>query len=97
MLEYNRCIPAGTSRIVDELGRTQLHSASTAEIVQTLVNHGINVHVKDKYGCTALHLAAMRGNFAVIEALLEAGANPLDADNHGNTALHNAGQAFICT
>jgi hypothetical protein len=72
------------------MGRTPLHRAESADAVHSLVNDGVSVHVRDRYGCTALHLAAMRGNCAAVSALLLAGSNPQDADNHGNTALHNA-------
>ncbi|KAH8997604.1 hypothetical protein EDB92DRAFT_1449369 [Lactarius akahatsu] len=38
-------------------------------------NEGTDINVRDEYGYTALHLAADRGNVAVVEFLLKQGAD----------------------
>lgn len=58
----------------DHTGRTPLHLAamsSTPEIVQCLINHGARLVARLVDGFTALHIAARRGNTAMITALLE--------------------------
>ncbi|KAH9064125.1 ankyrin [Lactarius vividus] len=47
---------------------------------------GVDINVRDEYGYTALHLAADRGNVAVVELLLEQGADKTLKDTDGYTA-----------
>ncbi|KAK4999248.1 hypothetical protein LTR66_001674 [Elasticomyces elasticus] len=57
----------------DYTGRTPLHLAvmcSTVEIVQTLVDQGARIVARLVDGKTALHLAAIRGDVAMVSALL---------------------------
>jgi hypothetical protein len=45
--------------------------------VQSLIEAGANVHIKDRHGHSALFHAAIQGkNFACVKALLDAGADP---------------------
>jgi ankyrin repeat protein len=58
----------------DHTGRTPLQLAalcSTAEVVQCLIDHGARIVSRLADGFTALHIAAQRGNAAMIKALLE--------------------------
>ncbi|KAH9044808.1 ankyrin [Lactarius pseudohatsudake] len=49
-------------------------------------NEGADINVRDEYGYTALHLAADRGNVAVVEFLLKQGADKTLQDTDGYTA-----------
>lgn len=75
---------------VDASGRTPLFAAPDAATVRTLVHAGVNIHMQDKYGCTALHLASSVGNVEVVDALVNEGAILTAADLAGNTPLHSA-------
>ncbi|MDR2317717.1 MAG: ankyrin repeat domain-containing protein [Pseudomonas sp.] len=58
--------------------RTPLASVSSAgnlTLVKLLLERGAEVEVKDKYGSTAIQLAALKGKIPVIKLLLDAGAN----------------------
>ncbi|KAH9004351.1 ankyrin [Lactarius hatsudake] len=48
-------------------------------------NEGADINVRDEYGYTALHLAADRGNVAVVEFLLKQGADKTLKDTDGYT------------
>merc|ERR1712137_591199 len=72
------------------MGRTALHRASArghVEIIQTLLNNGAQIDIKDENGLTPLMLAAFHGQDQVIQLLLSSGANPdvkdsIDRDYH---------------
>ncbi len=77
-----------------ENGTTPLHRAvwyGYAEITRLLCKYKANVHQRDKYEDTPLHIAASQGhdNF-IIEILLYAGANINATDKYGATPLHIA-------
>jgi hemoglobin len=64
---------------------------SGAAIVRMLVRAGGNVDAQDGVKhCTALHMAARRGNVAIAEALLDCGAHIEAKDSNGDTALRRA-------
>ncbi|KAL3667056.1 hypothetical protein V7S43_007998 [Phytophthora oleae] len=83
--------------IRNEAGSSLLHVAvavSTArekvkvKLVHLLVDRvGFDPNVRDVFGQTPLHIAAMGGFQQVIQALLERGANPIAQDRSGLTAL----------
>ncbi|GHO84817.1 ankyrin repeat domain-containing protein [Dictyobacter formicarum] len=82
----------------DQLGRTPLyfvgnalHGAHGADVVRALVRGGAHVNAQEKLKhCTALHMAARRGNVRVAEALLDGGAGSEVQDKLGDTPLHRA-------
>jgi ankyrin repeat protein len=66
-------------------------SAARAAVVATLVQAGANVNARERVkGCSALHVAARRGNVLVAQALLECGADIEARDKYGDTPLHRA-------
>ena len=80
--------------IVDGNGNTLLHYAVdgdySKEVLQSIVESGIDVNATNKNGITALMMASRRGNIDAISVLLHAGADPNIVDGDGNTLLHYA-------
>jgi len=82
----------------DQLGHTPLyfvgnasHGAHGADVVRVLAQGGANVNAQERLKhCTALHMAARRGNVPVAEALLDCGADGEARDKLGDTPLHRA-------
>ncbi|KAH0586575.1 hypothetical protein H2248_007800 [Termitomyces sp. 'cryptogamus'] len=75
-------------------GNTALHFAAqrwNSSIVQLLLEHNVDVNVKDNDGKTALHLASENGDSKTVELLLEHKADVHVKDKDGKTALHFAG------
>ena len=61
------------------------------EIIQMFLDHGGNVHSRNKSGETPLHIMARyRSSFDCLQILLANGANPNAQDEDGNTPLHIA-------
>jgi len=58
--------------------------------VTDLIALGTDVNEVDSDGVTALIMASMAGNLAVVEALLEAGAKPESEDARGYNAYRAA-------
>jgi ankyrin repeat protein len=52
------------------------------------VSHKNSLDYRDRYGMTALHRAAIRGNIETIKDLIEKGAEINARDNYGWTPLH---------
>jgi len=62
-----------------------------ADVVHALVERGANVNVRNGVKqCTALHMAARRGNVMIAEALLDCGAEIEARDTLGDTALRRS-------
>ncbi|MEO7720043.1 MAG: ankyrin repeat domain-containing protein [Capsulimonas sp.] len=84
------------ANIQDEGGHTPLYRAGnecagSADIVRALIHGGANVDACDgTKRCTALHMAARRGNVEAAEALVECGANIEARDSYGDTPLRRA-------
>jgi ankyrin repeat protein len=61
------------------------------DVVRALVHAGANVDARDGVKhCTALHMAARRGNVEVAEALLDCGADIEMRDSLGETPLRRS-------
>jgi hemoglobin len=79
-------------------GHTPLYSVANecqgpggADVVRTLVGHGASIDAAGGVQrCTALHMAARRGNLEVAKALLDSGANIDAQDKRGETPLKRA-------
>ncbi|BDI33156.1 hypothetical protein CCAX7_52070 [Capsulimonas corticalis] len=82
--------------VQDERGHTPLHSAGnecggSGAVVRALVHGGASVDACDGVKrCTALHMAARRGNVEVAKALVEFAANIEARDSLGETPLRRA-------
>jgi ankyrin repeat protein len=76
-----------------ELGDSLLIMASkkgNKQIVEYLLEKGVNINLTNKNGNAALHMAAHNGHEEVLKALLEKGANINLSNTKGNTPLHLA-------
>jgi truncated hemoglobin YjbI len=69
----------------------ECHSESGADVVRALALAGANVNASGGVKrCTALHMAARRGNVPVAEALLDCGASLEARDSAGESPLRRA-------
>jgi ankyrin repeat protein len=77
-------------------GTTALHWAVRAnelEIAQLLLRAGADANAANRYGVSALSLAATNGNAAMIGALVKAGADVNASPREGQTVLMTAARA----
>jgi ankyrin repeat protein len=65
--------------------RRAASSGETGRVAELLAQ-GTDPDGRNRFGTTALHLAARQGRLAAVELLLAAGAAAARRDNHGNTA-----------
>ncbi|MHB9147045.1 MAG: ankyrin repeat domain-containing protein [Candidatus Amoebophilus sp.] len=72
------------------LAVSTIRKAYVPAISELLLKDSSAVNVKDKYGCTPLHLAAWIGNEKLINLLLEKGADVNAKKEDGNSPLHTA-------
>uniref|UniRef100_A0A7S0M7Q2 Uncharacterized protein n=1 Tax=Cryptomonas curvata TaxID=233186 RepID=A0A7S0M7Q2_9CRYP len=81
------------------IGEGQAHSVQdyqetsnlpTVDVIQSLLLARAEVHLKNKYGRTALHYAAMEGNVSTCLLLIEARAHIADLDSYGMSPMQHA-------
>lgn len=60
--------------------------------MQSLLSHGVDANAASTFGMTALHIAAMVGQAAVVPLLIESGAQIDKRAKDGSTPLHIACQ-----
>lgn len=78
VVPYDRAVdPAWRDAVID----------GDADVVRALLAHGARVDARDRYGQTALMLAAHRGHEAVIGVLVDAGADLNVTAKYGLSAL----------
>jgi ankyrin repeat protein len=58
-----------------------------ADVVQTMLQNGLNPNVKDRDGDTALSCAAQQGNVETVKVLLQYGTDPKTINLNGMTVL----------
>jgi ankyrin repeat protein len=85
------------AKLETEGGETALHTVSRGEFdsqeqgvstARLLLERGVDVNAREKYGRTSLHYAAFEGRVEVAQVLLDHGANANLETNVGETALH---------
>ncbi|KAA0034767.1 E3 ubiquitin-protein ligase KEG [Cucumis melo var. makuwa] len=77
-------------------GRTALHTAAMAndvELVQLILNAGVDVNVCNVHNTIPLHVALARGANSCVGLLLSSGANYNLQDDEGDNAFHIAADA----
>lgn len=72
--------------------RTALHAAigknsKSPELIEMLITYGAQINVKDQYGYTPLHIAALKGLADCVEILIYFGADVSVKTKSGMTAL----------
>lgn len=60
------------------------------EFVRSVLDRGLDVNAKDRYGSTPLHNAVWFGNLSIVKVLLEYGADINAVDIYSNSVLHSA-------
>lgn len=75
-------------------GSTALHAAAdgwrTKNVIEVLLNLGVDIDARTNNGDTALHCAMHKGYKDIVDALLEGGANFKARNMEGATPLHYA-------
>eukprot|EP00455_Lapot_gusevi_P050780 TRINITY_DN7447_c0_g2_i1.p1 TRINITY_DN7447_c0_g2~~TRINITY_DN7447_c0_g2_i1.p1 ORF type:complete len:275 (-),score=40.79 TRINITY_DN7447_c0_g2_i1:439-1188(-) len=89
--------PASVNFPTKQERNTPLHRAAWhghAPVVQLLLQFNANVHTINKYGTSAVHMAAARGHLAVVKALINHTPSTIHATTtqHGYSVLHVAGE-----
>ncbi|KAL0946750.1 hypothetical protein HGRIS_012927 [Hohenbuehelia grisea] len=84
-------VPGGVVNCLDAAsGRSPLHVAAlngSLNCVNSLLESGALVHLRDTLGHTALYYATRQGHYEVVQVLLQAGANLGGVDIEGGFAL----------
>jgi len=68
--------------------------STPAQVLKAIEEEGVNaIHYQDRFGRTALHVAAERGAPGIVEVLLNSGARADAKDRNGWTPLHSSLQS----
>ena len=91
----NVLLNAGANpHISDDDGDNWLHYAAYGDcskvVLETIIDHGVDVNAVNKYNQTALLIACKKCNEDAINVLLNVGADPTIGDIDGNTCLYEA-------
>ncbi|KAH8654574.1 hypothetical protein BGZ60DRAFT_547106 [Tricladium varicosporioides] len=68
---------------------------TNSEVLTTLINNGANVHLRNRRGRTALHIAMRLGRVGAVETLLANHANVHATTNNRHGVLDLAGKALV--
>lgn len=98
LLKYGASPNAGLSVIIGVIHHLELAQESTDfthankfQIIELLINSGVNLNVKEVDGYSPLHAAARHANGQhVLTLLLEKGLDPSPHNCYGQTPLHDA-------
>ncbi|XP_054723067.1 ankyrin-3-like [Uloborus diversus] len=85
-----KLLSSGPLRKTHRSGKESTSNAAEGEGIALSASKKDLVDVRDRYGMTALHMAAQRGFTKIVELLLAAGTDPLLQTKEGKTALHVA-------
>jgi len=83
-LKKCRIIRIEPCRASKQVGESPLYAAccsNSLEIIQLLINEGVDLNSTNQEGATALYISALNGNLEALFMLLEAGADVSIADN----------------
>ena len=82
---------AGASVIISDWSPFPVsYSLCNKQLVQAIIDHGVDVNAVNKRGQTALWFACSSGLMEFVKILLDAGANTNIADKTGESCLHAA-------
>ena len=86
------CWRIARRRAANAAGQALLQATEAGDLahMQALLTQTINMHVRNAYGWTPLHLAAAGGDVAVVQLLLQHGADVHARSNIGTTPLDHA-------
>src|ERR1700722_7567424 len=79
--------PADSKRQIGADALAAAASKGYADVIQTLLDKGVDVNAREFMGTTALMIAAANGNDDIVQMLLNRKAVLNVADRHGDTAL----------
>eukprot|EP00977_Amphora_coffeiformis_P005526 scaffold1170_cov174-Amphora_coffeaeformis.AAC.10 len=69
-------------------GRTLLHSVEMVDMMEFLLEQGLDIHATQDNGSTALHEACFMGKMPVVKGLVAAGADANRLNRNHQTPLH---------
>lgn len=73
---------------------TPLHMTNNDRIAGTLLDHGADIHARDRDGNSSLHIAAYEGNEPMVRYLLDRGSDPEKENYFGDTPLDYAAMSY---
>lgn len=73
----------------------QSTSPTAPDVCLVLLRSGSNIYYRDRYGRTALHIAARCSTVSTVRMLITHGFDVNDVDKHGQNALHRAAERAV--